>query len=68
VKVFPTLAAMLGAAMAMLPIAPPEHVHEAEAEGHVHVVVHRHAKVHDILDRHADITSKSRTTMDRRSR
>lgn len=30
----------------LLPIAPPEHVHEVEREGHLDFVVHRHAKVH----------------------
>jgi len=45
---------MLGAAMAMLPIAPPEHVHEAEAEDTFTSSSIVNAKVHDILDRHAD--------------
>jgi hypothetical protein len=54
VRVSRTLAGVLGAAMALLPIAPPEHVHEAEEQGHVHVVVHRHVKLHDILEHHAD--------------
>ena len=48
------LAAALGAALGLLPVAPPEHVHEAEEHGLVHVVVHRHLKPHAILEHRAD--------------
>jgi hypothetical protein len=54
VNVSRTLAGVLGAAMALLPIVPPEHVHETEEQGRIHVVVHRHAQLHDILEHHAD--------------
>ena len=40
------LALLLAAAMAWLPLAPPEHVHEAEEHGHQHLLVHRHASTH----------------------
>jgi hypothetical protein len=48
------LAGALAAALGMLPVAPPEHVHEAEEAGHSHVVVHRHPAPHGILEHHAD--------------
>jgi hypothetical protein len=48
------LAGALAAALGLLPVAPPEHVHEAEEAGHSHVVVHRHAAQHGILEHHAD--------------
>jgi hypothetical protein len=48
------LAGALAAALGLLPVAPPEHVHEAEEEGHSHVVVHRHPAPHGILEHHAD--------------
>jgi hypothetical protein len=48
------LAAVLGTAMGLLPIVPPEHVHETEEQGHVHAVVHRHLTPHGIPDSHAD--------------
>ena len=40
------LALLLSAAVAWLPLAPPEHVHEAEEHGHQHLLVHRHAGTH----------------------
>lgn len=40
------LALLLAAAVAWLPLAPPEHVHEAEEHGHQHLLVHRHASTH----------------------
>jgi hypothetical protein len=46
------LAGVLGAALGLLPVAPPEHVHEGEEHGHTHVVIHRHVQPHAILDRH----------------
>jgi len=29
-----------------LPLAPPEHAHEAEEHGHEHLLVHRHLEAH----------------------
>jgi hypothetical protein len=49
-----SLAVALSAALGLLPVAPPEHVHEAEEQGHSHVVVHRHATTHGILEHHSD--------------
>jgi hypothetical protein len=46
------LAGVLGAALGLLPVAPPEHVHEAEEQGRVHAVIHRHLKAHGILEQH----------------
>ena len=40
--------------MGVFPIAPPEHMHESEEEGHVHVVVHRHLPVHPLVAHHSD--------------
>lgn len=40
----------LVAAMGLLPIAPPEHVHEGEDHGHAHVVTHRHEALHGVAD------------------
>ena len=40
------LAIVLSTAIGSIPIAPPEHVHEADEHGDHHVVVHRHAAVH----------------------
>jgi hypothetical protein len=37
---------VLAATVAWLPIAPPEHVHEADEHGHHHVLVHRHVAGH----------------------
>lgn len=48
------IAGVLGVAMGLLPVAPPEHVHEAEEQGHVHAVIHRHLKQHGILEHHAE--------------
>ena len=48
------LAGVLGAALGLLPFAPPEHMHEAEKEGHIHVVVHRHLNPHGIVGHHAE--------------
>jgi hypothetical protein len=45
---------VLSAALGLLPIAPPEHIHEAEEQGHVHVVIHRHLKTHGILEHDAE--------------
>ncbi len=54
------LAGVMGAAFGLFPIAPPEHMHEAEKHGHVHVVIHRHLEPHDLLEHHAD----GKTTVD----
>lgn len=50
VKVTPLLVGALVAAMGLLPIVPPEHVHEGEAHGHAHVVMHRHEAFHGVAD------------------
>src|SRR5262249_5517888 len=57
VKVPRILAGVMGAVLALFPIAPPEHMHEAEEHGHVHVVIHRHLKPHEVLEHHADDTA-----------
>ena len=41
-----TLTWVLGVALGIVPMAPPEHIHEAEEEGHHHVVIHRHSQPH----------------------
>ena len=46
------LAGALGVALGLLPVIPPEHVHEAEEAGHVHAVVHRHLNPHGVFDHH----------------
>src|SRR4029450_5515715 len=46
------LAGVLGAVLGLLPVIPPAHVHEAEEQGHVHAVVHRHLKPHGVFDHH----------------
>ncbi len=43
------LVACLGLALGVLPIAPPEHVHEHEESGHAHLLIHRHAAPHESL-------------------
>ena len=40
------LGAAIAAAMAILPVVPPEHVHVIEEHGHHEVTVHRHAPLH----------------------
>jgi hypothetical protein len=54
VKASRILACVLGVAMGLLPVAPPEHVHEAEEQGRVHAVIHRHLKSHGILEHHTE--------------
>jgi len=44
------LAGLLGVALGSLPIAPPEHVHEAAAQSHPHLIVHRHGELHPAWD------------------
>jgi len=46
VKVSRFLAGVLGTALGLLPIAPPEHVHKHEDHGHAHVTIHRHLSPH----------------------
>jgi hypothetical protein len=50
VKMSGFLAVALGASLGLLPIAPPEHMHEEEEQGHLHAVVHRHLAPHGILE------------------
>lgn len=59
------LAVVLGVVMGGLPVAPPEHVHEVEEEGHVHAVVHRHPPAHGFADAHADHPIDHRDADDR---
>ena len=40
------IALVLTAAVGWIPVAPPEHVHEAEEHGQHHAIVHRHAAAH----------------------
>src|SRR3954471_14733300 len=54
VKASVLVAGVLAIATGLLPVAPPEHVHEAETQGHVHAVIHRHLKPHGILDHHEE--------------
>jgi hypothetical protein len=52
---------VLVAALGMLPVLPPEHVHElTDAEGHRVVVAHRHVQLHTI----AGSASGRRATVD----
>ena len=43
-----TLSLALVAAIGLIPVMPPEHVHETEANGRPHIVVHQHAQAHTI--------------------
>jgi len=54
VKLSRLLAGVLGVVMGVLPIMPPEHVHEAQEQGHVQAVVHRHLPDHGVFDHRAD--------------
>lgn len=54
VRLPPVLAGALSLAIGLLPIAPPEHVHEREAHGHAQVVVHRHMPPHGFLEHHRE--------------
>jgi hypothetical protein len=40
----------------LLPVVPPEHVHEVEEHGHVEFVVHRHLQGHDVSAAHRHST------------
>ena len=40
---------VLAAALGLIPVAPPEHVHELEEHGHSHALVHRHLAPHHFL-------------------
>jgi hypothetical protein len=53
VKLSRILASVLGAALGLLPIVPPEHMHEAEEHGHVQALIHRHLQPHGMLEHHA---------------
>lgn len=44
------LVGALVAAVGLLPVAPPEHLHEGEEHGHAHVVMHRHEALHGVAD------------------
>lgn len=42
--------AVLAAAIGLVPLVPPEHVHEIEDDhGHLELVVHRHAQAHALV-------------------
>jgi hypothetical protein len=49
------LGTAIAAAMAILPVVPPEHVHVIEEHGHHEVTVHRHAPLHAV-ERHGGAT------------
>ncbi len=43
--------ATLAAAIGLVPLVPPEHVHEIEDDhGHIEFVVHRHARAHALVE------------------
>jgi hypothetical protein len=44
---------LLAATVAVLPVAPPEHVHDAAGHGSEDVLVHRHLAAHDFSHRSA---------------
>jgi hypothetical protein len=48
------LASVLSLGLGLLPLAPPEHVHEHEEHGHAELVVHRHTPQHHLLEHHRD--------------
>jgi hypothetical protein len=39
-------------AIGLLPVVPPEHVHEVEEHGHLELVVHRHLQAHGLAATH----------------
>ena len=45
---------MLAGAMGLLPIVPPEHIHETEEDGRHHLVVHQHLQSHELLEHFGD--------------
>jgi len=47
VTVRPFLGLLMTAAIGLLPMVPPEHVHEVEDHGHLELVVHRHLQGHN---------------------
>ena len=49
-----TLGLLLVLAVGILPIAPPEHVHQADDHGRAHLLVHRHLAAHSDSDHHGD--------------
>ena len=51
---FKVLTVLASVALALLPAAPAEHVHELDEPGHAHVVLHRHLNAHRLLDHPAD--------------
>jgi hypothetical protein len=55
----PFLGVVLVIAIGLIPLAPPEHVHEVEEHGHVEFVVHRHAGGHELA--HAAHDGAART-------
>src|SRR3954468_3814520 len=45
------LGTVLASAIGLVPLVPPEHVHEIEDEhGHIELVVHRHAQGHGVFE------------------
>jgi hypothetical protein len=57
VQVSRILASVLGVALGLLPVVPPEHMHEEEEHGHARVL-HRHLKPHDVLEHHGEHRSR----------
>ncbi|MEQ1759410.1 MAG: hypothetical protein ABL986_13900, partial [Vicinamibacterales bacterium] len=47
------LGIVLATTMGLVPLAPAEHVHEAEEHGHHERIVHRHAESH-VADHHSN--------------
>jgi hypothetical protein len=43
------LAGLISVALAVIPLAPQEHVHETRSGGELHVVIHRHIEAHGIF-------------------
>jgi hypothetical protein len=48
------IASVLSLTVGLLPVAPPEHVHEREDHGHAELVVHRHMPPHGLLEHHRE--------------
>ena len=53
-RVSAIIASVLSLGLGLLPLAPPEHVHEHEEHGHAELLVHRHASQHHLAEHHGD--------------
>jgi hypothetical protein len=56
------VSALLTAAAGLLPLAPAEHAHEIETDGHRNIVVHQHADAHRIA--HAPVDREGARSFD----